>query len=322
MVDVSIIVPCFNREYFVEAVVGSCLACAKSADVEIIVIDDGSADNTWSKIQTFGSAIKGIRTTNRGVSAARNAGIDAARGRYVRFVDSDDLICADTFQTHFAAAERADERCIVVGDAASIDEEGTVNSSSGYGYAHLPAGQLSREQLIRYVMSPALPMFPVEALRSVGGFNPAIGLGEDYELAMRLIRAGYFFTRIPLVVYYVREHGRGRLSRGYGPEGYRKQLAFFEHVWGDWLRHGSDQLTPRERAALGKVIWVHGRNASRDRLPGEASRLFDLARRIGGRDAEEGGALIKLLYNFAPAYRAELLMEASKRLAQPLLRRR
>ena len=98
MSTVSVVIPTFNREGFIEQCVVSALQQSKKPD-EVIVVDDGSSDKTWDVLRTLGfsdskeerNSLRYIFQRNKGVSAARNLGIKAAKFRYIAFLDSDDL---------------------------------------------------------------------------------------------------------------------------------------------------------------------------------------------------------------------------------------
>ena len=98
MSTVSVVIPTFNREGFIEQCVISALQQSKKPD-EVIVVDDGSSDKTWDVLRTLGfsdskeerNSLRYIFQRNKGVSAARNLGIKAAKFRYIAFLDSDDL---------------------------------------------------------------------------------------------------------------------------------------------------------------------------------------------------------------------------------------
>ena len=98
MSTVSVVIPTFNRESFIEQCVVSALQQSKKPD-EVIVVDDGSSDKTWDVLRTLGfsdskeekNSLRYIFQRNKGVSAARNLGIKAAKFRYIAFLDSDDL---------------------------------------------------------------------------------------------------------------------------------------------------------------------------------------------------------------------------------------
>lgn len=86
----SVIVPVFNRAHLLGRALGSVLT-QSFADFEIVVVDDGSRDDPQSVVQAIGdSRIRFVRQENRGGGAARNTGIDRARGKYIAFLDSDD----------------------------------------------------------------------------------------------------------------------------------------------------------------------------------------------------------------------------------------
>jgi hypothetical protein len=88
---VSILINSYNYERFVGATIDSALKQTYRS-IEVIVVDDGSPDNSWSVIQSFGSAIQAVRTPNRGQGSAYNEGFSRSRGEFVLFLDSDDVL--------------------------------------------------------------------------------------------------------------------------------------------------------------------------------------------------------------------------------------
>ena len=100
----SIIIPCYNAGSYIKRAIESIVSQKKIYDYEIIIVNDGSADNSQEIVMRISkeySFVNVISQTNKGVSAARNAGLQIAQGNYCYFMDADDVL-ADTFfrKTH------------------------------------------------------------------------------------------------------------------------------------------------------------------------------------------------------------------------------
>ena len=109
---ISVIIPCYNYGHFLSEAVDSVLGQKRGElTVEIIVVDDGSTDDTAVVAQGLGSSIRYIHQENQGLSEARNTGIRAAKGDFLVFLDADDLLTANTLSSHlnnFAAHPELD----------------------------------------------------------------------------------------------------------------------------------------------------------------------------------------------------------------------
>ena len=104
--DISIIVPVYNTEKYLERCLTSLIEQTKK-EIEIIIINDGSTDNSEKIIKKYkDSRIKYIKNVNQGIGATRNEGIERAQGKYLMFVDSDDYIEQDTCEVLFTKAEK------------------------------------------------------------------------------------------------------------------------------------------------------------------------------------------------------------------------
>ena len=107
--DISVIVPCYNAERYLSVCLES-LRAQKEPQIEIILIDDGSSDTTGAMLDAYAvddPRARVIHTPNGGVSAARNRGIDMARGRYIAFVDADDALEENSLSALHQAAVRS-----------------------------------------------------------------------------------------------------------------------------------------------------------------------------------------------------------------------
>lgn len=107
-VDLTVIVPVFNTENYVLDCVHSILEQKTTYTMQIILVNDGSTDSSARRIAYLEASpgVTVIHTENRGVSAARNTGLDLAVGRYIMFVDSDDILPKDCVQRLMETAER------------------------------------------------------------------------------------------------------------------------------------------------------------------------------------------------------------------------
>lgn len=124
-IDLSIIVPAYNSSDYIEECISSVLKQKTSYNYELIVINDGSKDNTLEKINLFkkNKNLKIINQENKGFSGARNRGIDEAKGKYIMFLDSDDLLCENSIEKLIKTAneKKAD---IVQGSYYTFDKNG------------------------------------------------------------------------------------------------------------------------------------------------------------------------------------------------------
>lgn len=112
MTKISIIVPVYNAEKYIDRCLHS-LINQTLKDIEIIVIDDGSKDNTNKILQKYKDKIKIIKQKNSGVATARNKGLGIATGEYIYFVDSDDWIEKDTLEKLYSKAIDNNYDCVM-----------------------------------------------------------------------------------------------------------------------------------------------------------------------------------------------------------------
>jgi glycosyltransferase involved in cell wall biosynthesis len=103
--SISVVIPTFNRAGLVCKAIDSVLAQSHPA-TEIVVVDDGSTDNTKDRVKVYGDRIRYIWRENGGLSRARNTGIEAARGPWIAFLDDDDEFLHDKLAIHAQSAAR------------------------------------------------------------------------------------------------------------------------------------------------------------------------------------------------------------------------
>lgn len=184
---ISVIVPLFGAERFIGDALGSLLV-QDVPDWEAVVIDDGSTDRGPEIARAFAARdprFRVISQPNAGLPAARNSGIDAARGRWLRFLDADDRVPPGGLRTLLELGDRASDG-LVCGGAAYIDESGTsMHWSFTPGCSRVPLDLLLQSQ--RFQVSAA--MVNRSALSDLR-FDPASQGAEDWDLWLRLGERG------------------------------------------------------------------------------------------------------------------------------------
>jgi len=180
---VSAIIPTFNRAAAVSRAVHSVLAQTLPG-IEIIVVDDGSTDNTAELLnREFGSRIKLLRLPrNHGVSYARNRGFELSRGAFIAFLDSDDLWLPEKSARQLAFMRARPELLISQTDEIWIRHGKRVNPCQH----HLkPSGSIFAECLPLCVVSPSAVMMRRRFFAEVGLFDETLPACEDYDLWLR-----------------------------------------------------------------------------------------------------------------------------------------
>ena len=212
---VSIIIPAYNREGTVARSIDSVLDQTYSP-MEIIVVDDGSTDQTVDVVRSYGDRVILICQPNGGPSSARNTGVAHANGEIISFLDSDDTWRPEKLERQVKLMMRGGSQvpCCIC-NAALIAEDGTSRTSfevSGVetglseGYWLNPAPIIAT----RFVLFNQVVSIRREAFSSVGGFNESMRLLEDHDLAFRLSLLGpWAFVSESLVEKYNDSEGVG-----------------------------------------------------------------------------------------------------------------
>jgi glycosyltransferase involved in cell wall biosynthesis len=195
MVVFSTIIPTFNRSRFIEATLETLLGQDSSKpdcddheinDHEIIVVDDGSTDDTLEVLAKYGNRIKILQQNNKGPGAARNLGIRHALGKYITFLDSDDLWFPWTLETFRQVVRACDSPSFIAGTPFIFQEEANV-------YAIKPT-LLDVMRFKNYYETshqnvwilPSATAIRADILHQVGGFTNRCINGEDSDLWLKL----------------------------------------------------------------------------------------------------------------------------------------
>jgi glycosyltransferase involved in cell wall biosynthesis len=213
---VSVIIPTYNRAWIVQEAIRSVLAQTFS-DYELIVVDDGSTDSTQSILTKFQDEITVIRQENTGVSAARNHGVNAARGELIAFLDSDDLWLPDKLAVQVEFFSVNPDTLICQTDEIWIRNGLRINPKA---YHQKPSGDIFLPSLFLCLVSPSAVMMKKDFFSLMGGFDESLPACEDYDLWLR-IGCRYPVPLIPHPLVIKRGGHEDQLSRKPGLDRYR-----------------------------------------------------------------------------------------------------
>lgn len=181
---VSVIIPCFNQGRFLGDAIESALA-QSHAPREVIVVDDGSSDETADV--AGGYPVRYVRQRNQGRSTARNRGLRESSGDFVVFLDADDRLLADALRSGMECMAASPDSAFVYGRFYHIAEDGRFLKPP----PDPPADEDLYLALLRYnhIGMLATVLFRRSVLEAVGGYHPGLTRAQDYELFLRIARA-------------------------------------------------------------------------------------------------------------------------------------
>lgn len=269
---VTVVIPALNSARWIDAALASVLAQSYGA-IEIVVVDNGSEDDTVDVVRRAAPGSRVLNASRRGPSAARNAGLDAARGEFVQFLDSDDLLQPDKVARHVAFA-RATGADVVWG-----------------GYARLYAGKSEDGGLLGPVVVPRIDPADVTGslIRTEGFLHLAAALFsrrgpvatarfdesrlvvEDVQFLIRLKDSGATFLQSDSEVGFIlREHDSPARASRVGDALFAQACVDNANLVAEgWDRSGV-ALTTERRAALAS-IYLHA--AERFAIAGDCRAL-------------------------------------------------
>jgi len=205
---VSVIIPTYNRSAFIGTAVDNVLE-QTYLNTEVIVVDDGSTDDTLAVLKKFGDRIRVVSQANAGPSAARNRGLEIALGEIIAFQDSDDLWMPGKLERQVSLLERSGSRVLVCLCNAEMYFTGKPATTSFDLAGIHPALEDGIWSNVAEVLATTFVLFNqcaairASALKTVGGFDETLTLMEDHDLALRLALEGnsWVFTREPLAIW-------------------------------------------------------------------------------------------------------------------------
>lgn len=257
-VDISVIIPTFNRASLLSEAVYSSLHQKGLFKIEVIIVDDGSTDDTASvamKLAERFPEVKVVRQPNGGPSAARNVGIAASKGRYLQFLDSDDVLNVNKVRLQISALEEQIGAqmcyCTVRAFVSLPDDNGSVAGRSDQEHT-----DVARQFLLDYPFPSLSPIYRRELCVNGGGWDERLRLFEDWEFNFRMALLSGLVSFVPRTLAYIRVHSGDRLSVHSRDETVRGHKQYLDTILEDIRR-----LAPWRRDLLECVAGQYLRSA-------------------------------------------------------------
>ena len=256
MSETSIIIPAFNCAGWIRAAMESCLAQSRRP-ADIIVVDDGSTDRTDSVCADFGESITYVKVTNGGVSRARNIGAKAASGKWLLFLDADDILMPQAMECLVDRAEK-DGAGVAYGMVVERAGPGNLSRLNGFDFAAgdppFPAKQTLRRGA---VVTPGSAVVRAELHRKVGGFVSGYEPLEDRDYWAKcgcLSRVTFCDSVVLDKTWRPASHGSQHAKRIFRGQRAQRDLRGWLTVRGldaEWLPSDATFL----RWALNEAVW-------------------------------------------------------------------
>ena len=203
MVKVSVIIPAYNGDRYLGEAINGVLA-QTYGDYEIIVVDDGSTDNTPEVVRQFGDRLKYFSQTNQGVAASRNLGFEKSQGEYIAFLDQDDIFLTHKLASQVALLDRDRDLGMVNSGWEIVDEQGKLLSAV-QPWQQIPDLSLANLIIWKPVFLGAM-MFRRSWLERSPGFNPSLEQTPDVDLVLRLAATGCNAAWVEQTTVKYRQH--------------------------------------------------------------------------------------------------------------------
>lgn len=259
MRNVSVIIPLYNRAALIGDTLENMLAQSVSPG-EIIVVDDGSTDNSAEVVKSFGKAVTLISQTNQGPGAARNAGLRASKGDYIQFMDSDDLASKNKLKVQYEALHNSEFDFAYCPWVRSKIQDRKIKFLDKI----LQAGPIpnSKSMMEWFLSGWSLVfqncLFKRGILEKAGTYRTDLMPSEDSEYFVRILLAGAREVFTPECLVFYREHTLNKItSSGTTAIDRANDWTNFLSITGDLLSDTMENLNLSTRLAIVANIENH-----------------------------------------------------------------
>jgi glycosyltransferase involved in cell wall biosynthesis len=204
---VSVVIPCYRQAHFLADAIESALGQTHRR-VEVIVIDDGSPDDTKEVAGRY--PVRYVRQDNAGVAAARNAGLERSLGEFVVFLDADDRLLPHALRVNSTRLAADADLAFVAGASRYIARDGTPLNTHA---PPVPSANVYVELLRRNrIRMPAMVMFRRAVFERIGGFDSRVDACADYDVYLRVSRLFPVAFHAETIADYRRHEGNMSLD--------------------------------------------------------------------------------------------------------------
>ena len=317
---VSILIPCYNAEKWIEQAINSALNQTYER-TEVIVIDDGSMDNSLKIINSFGDRITSQTTVNAGGNVTRNRLLNLSQGEWLQYLDADDYLLSDKIERQVEFLRHNPHTDIVYSPIVlqhhNYIVEETLNHRQNIAATPLEILNLeSPETIAREILPIPQPHDPWillarwylpqtgsclwrrESIVDVGGWNEAQSCCQEHELYLRLLKSDRQFSYFDVEGSVYRQWSEATVCRQDKAETYRRRLEITDKI--EQHLTATRQLTPPRQNALNqarfecaRIIWLMDKQWSKNII--RQIRQQDLSFIPNGNCAPE---IYRLMYQF------------------------
>ncbi len=297
----SIIIPAYNSAKFIDCAINSVFEQSVN-DWELIIVDDGSTDDTLSVLEKYSGddRITVISQQNEGVSAARNNGINHAKGKYLAFLDADDVWHAD----HLEVMSELIKKYPDAGLYGTFTRTKLVNGSeiTECNFFRDREDTVYLEDFFEaYYNDKSAKMFTVittcttaEAMKKAGGFPLNTPIGEDLEMSLRVAAYYPVVLSSKATATYIKENSTATKDKSFDPD-----WGFFDTV--EELYSDPDIPETKKKNLRKLMQWFTMRRCRHYMIAGERKKAWEQYYKIGSDPSLRKDKLITLLLLFMPA---------------------